>query len=216
MVDVVCIFTGDKYSTEYVVRLERAVDSHLHQSFQFWCVSDRRQYNNWTQIRADSNLPGWWQKLALFRENPFCFDGFGDRLLYLDLDVVITGSLDEIVNFDSSFAMHRDFERRDRNMNASAVMVLDRGAATDIWHRFDENPRAAMDGFHGDQEFITSVCPAPDLLPSRWVVSYKLEAQTGIPDGAKVVCFHGKPKPHECASWVFDKWRVHDDPKAGR
>jgi hypothetical protein len=46
-------------------------------------------------------LNGWWNKLSLFRDDLF---PEGDRILYFDLDTLITGRLDEIVKYDGEFA----------------------------------------------------------------------------------------------------------------
>ena len=33
------------------------------------------------------------------------------------------------------------------------------------------------------------------------VVSYKWDCKEGVPEGAKIICFHGKPRPKEVA-WL--------------
>src|SRR5262249_6678812 len=48
-----------------------------------------------------------------------------------------------------------------------------------------------------------------DIFPGDFV-SYKLDCQPFPPLLAKVVCFHGKPKPHECEDWVTDVWNEKD------
>jgi hypothetical protein len=136
------------------------------------------------------------------------FGSITGRVLFLDLDVVITGSLDELVQYPTEFAMHRDFMNPGRT-NASAVMLVDVGAVTSIWESFSAHAEKFMQRHKagGDQEFLTRIHPQADLFPKRWIVSYRLAAKSVPPPDARVVCFHGTPKPHECPQgWVTDLW----------
>jgi hypothetical protein len=45
------------------------------------------------------NWTGWWGKATLFSELPW--EG---RMVYIDLDTVITGSLDDLLNYRGAFA----------------------------------------------------------------------------------------------------------------
>jgi hypothetical protein len=203
---VVCVKTGPKYPAEYVNRLARMVRRNLNLEYGFVCVTDDPEGITEPMLRAvPPPYPGWWAKLGLFM--PRAFGHIESRVLYLDLDVVVTGSLDELVTFPTSFAMHQDFLNPGR-VHASAVMVLDAGVAPNIWKTFVGNPHKFINRHKsgGDQEYLTVVHPGADLLPRRWVVSYKKDAKEVVPDDARVVCFHGKPKPHECEGWVRELW----------
>jgi hypothetical protein len=205
-VTVVCVKVGDRYSAEYVNRLAQAVRRNLEMECWFVCATEDPSgiQEPMVVVPPPKNLPGWWAKLGLFQEK--AFGSVEGRLLYLDLDVVITGPLDDLVRYPTRFAMHRDFTRP--LVNASAVMVLDSGAASGVWKTFSTTPGKYMERHKagGDQEFLTRIHPAVDLLPARWVVSYKRQAMGGPPKDARVVCFHGKPKPHECGGWVKEQW----------
>jgi hypothetical protein len=150
------------------------------------------------------DLKGWWNKMLLFDPAAPAWQP-GDRLLWLDLDIVIVRPIAGIAGIDSDFAMHRDFQRPRRM--ASAVMLLTAGSRPEIWESFIADPAAAMRDRHGDQAFIEEHAPDVDVFPRKWIVSYKMQAKKGPPDGARIVCFHGKPKPHECGSWVTRAWR---------
>jgi hypothetical protein len=53
----------------------------------------------------------------------------------------------------------------------------------------------------GDQEWLTHHAKGVNEIPKGKVVSYKYHCRNGLPDGASVVCFHGKP----------DYWEVGDE-----
>jgi hypothetical protein len=56
----------------------------------------------------------------------------------------------------------------------------------------------------GDQAWIESVQPTYDqwqeMYPDQ-IFSYKLHCEQGTPDNARVICFHGQPRPHE-VNWL--------------
>lgn len=144
--------------------------------------------------------PGWWSKLELFRP------GIEGDLLYLDLDTVVLGDLSE---FDvGTTTVLRDFYAPDRM--GSGLMYLTEMDRPQVWASFTQDPERHMrecvtQERWGDQGFLQGVLVAQrwqDVLPGR-VVSYKAHCAGGVPSGAKVVCFHGKPRPWEIAAgWV--------------
>lgn len=143
--------------------------------------------------------PGWWSKMELFRP-----DIRGD-LLYLDLDTVVMGDLSE---FDvGRTTVLADFTQAGRI--GSGFMYLVEMDRPPVWAAWVQDPERHMrecvtQERWGDQGFLQGVLVAQrwqDVLPGR-VVSYKTHCHNGPPRGAKVVCFHGKPRPWE----VSDPW----------
>lgn len=207
MLRVVCVRTGTKYGPEYVEKLRDMVVRNLALGVKgtFECITD--QPETWPGI---TNLPsdgfgGWWDKISLFKPGRW---QPGDRIWYFDLDTLIVGPLDEVFKYDGEFAATGDFLRP--NALQSAVMTWRAGECDDIWHRWlaEGMPRTAG----GDQEFIERAHPNFRRLQRefpRAFVSFKVSAAYGIPPGAKVVCFHGHPRPHEVSdSWVQQVWKV--------
>lgn len=44
-----------------------------------------------------------------------------------------------------------------------------------------------------------------DVIPG--IYSYKYHCRTELPDDARLVMFHGKPRPHEAkANWIKEHW----------
>lgn len=198
MIQVVCVRTGTLYGPEYVAILRDMVARNLAEPFTFWCLTDQPEdIEGVERIAALPRLPGWWQKLALF--SPHMPWSEGDRVVYFDLDVCITGRLENLPK-----GIIRDWHLPGFN---SSVMVWDHGEHRGAWDLFTE---AVMDRLHGDQDWITEQ-GGWDTFPPGWCVSYRSHAMEGVPDGTKVVCFHGRPKPHECAGWVEHVWKIGGD-----
>lgn len=152
------------------------------------------------------DIEGWWNKLALFKGGMF---PVGERVLSFDLDVLPIGSLYSLAAYRGRFAMMAD-PYHDDHLNSS-VMAWEAGTADDIWTIWDRSFRPQFDR-RGDQFWIESLRPKADrwqaIAPGQ-VVSYKADCRNlgKPPAGAKLVVFHGQPRPHECTDeWVQQLW----------
>jgi len=103
-------------------------------------------------------------------------------------------------------AIH-DFNPHQRNV-ASGVMAWN-SDMSHIYQQFRQDPENYMARYvsprwWGDQGFIEAYAKSweywQDILPGA-VVSYKKHCRKGVPSMAKIVCFHGRPKP----------WEIDDD-----
>lgn len=195
MLTVACVKWGDLYGPDYVNKLQSMVKRNLRIPHRFVCFTDDPRFLNCETRELPKGLVGWWNKLYLFR-----YGLFEDRMLFLDLDVVVTGSLDELVNVPSDFCIISDWHLDSYN---SSVFVLSKNAHPEVWDDF-----GSPGHLHGDQDWITLKIPNAPVFPAPWCVSYRSHAVIGVPKDARVVCFHGTPKPHEYPSeWVKDLWR---------
>ena len=206
MVTICCVKVGTRYGPEYVNKLARMVQANMECDYRFVCSTDDPSgiTENVAFVPA-APYSGWWAKMGLFR-NP-AFGEIDGRILYLDLDVTVVGPLQDLIEYPAPFAMHPDFMQA--NVKASAVMVLHSGIAVGAWEKFSRDPERWMEKYRrgGDQQYLTSEYGTAGLLPAEWVVSYKRQARNHVPKNARVVCFHGTPKPHECTGWVPSIWR---------
>lgn len=186
--------------------MKRGLSRHLT-NYRFVCLTDDPAVEPYWRVPLQHDFPGWWSKLELFR--PGLFSG---PVLYLDLDTLITGDLSDIAGYRGPFAIARDFYQPTRGQ--SCVMAWTPNAETArIWARFMEDPKGHMRRIKatGDQAFINECLPnavrLQDLFPDQ-IVSYKVHAQAGPPDGARLVCGHGEPRfSSPRAGWAHKAWR---------
>lgn len=170
------------YKRSHVDRMERMVAEHMIQPYKFVCVDN-------------STLPGWWSKISLFE--PGRFKG---RVLYLDLDVSVIGSLDDLAAFPSPFVIienFKEFKEPNKARFNSSVMAWDAGT---VDHLFTDFTPSVMSRFNGDQDYISEKIPGASTFPPDWCVSYKVRRYARfktIPNDSRVVVYHGKPKPWE-------------------
>jgi hypothetical protein len=214
----VCVNVGPRYGMEYVSILRDMVlrnCSRTERNVAWFCITDRPDElpEGVYPIAADPTLPGYWQKVRLFAPDmPW---EPGQRVVYFDLDVCITGRLEDLIERKG---IAHDFGWPCHN---SSVMVWDHGEHSEVWRRFghdliDRSPGPLIDASllpvgtpnGGDQEWISEVGGWTEF-PREWVASYRWQSKRWPPNGAKVVQFHGAEKPHHVADgWVPNVWKV--------
>lgn len=188
--------SGGDFTPEYVDRLRRGVWQHMSGA-RFVCLSDTDDVPC-ERIPLETDWPGYWAKLELFR--PGLFDG---KVLYLDLDTVITGSLQAVAAYPHTFTVATNWYHLDC-INSAAMAwsgdwsFLFTGFSRSLMKHY---PHATRRG--GDQGYITDQLAAngrgverfDDLFPGEFV-SYKAH-ELWQRRNASVVLFHGRPRPHE-------------------
>jgi hypothetical protein len=93
---IVCVKWGDKFSALYVNRLYNMVKRNLSLPYRFVCLTDDAEgfIPHIDIIKLQEKFEYCWTKIELFRPGVFSEE---DLCLYLDLDVVITDSIDDVV-----------------------------------------------------------------------------------------------------------------------
>lgn len=203
------------YRVEHVAKLARGVARWLAEPHRFVCLTDQVAEVEAEGIEAIPLLtdwPGWWAKLELFR--PGLLTG---PTLYLDLDSLVVGPLAPLVREATGITAVADFGRP-AMMNSSVMgWCGDMGALWKAFRRQPEATRAEYDARRGpglgDQGFLHDTLrdmgqPINTFDP-RHVVSFKMHAKKVRPPDARVLSFHGRPKPDDpAAGWAHDEWRA--------
>lgn len=204
---VLCVKWGDKYGPEWVYRLRNMVQRNLTVPHEFVCITEA-PVEGVTCLPLVCDLPHWWQKVGLLQRG--FFPGWN---LYLDLDVVITSNIDELLSAamidDSRLWMRDDFSYSILNPKQglndadrerlgglgtcnSSVMCWKGDAACEAFDAFTPD---VMDRLHGDQNWITkALWPKKiGLYVNEFIGSYKY-GQLRNESIRPVMVFHGNPK----------------------
>lgn len=224
MINVVCVNVGTRYSDEYVINLRNAVRRWLHTPHVFSCITDHT-IEGVNCIECAPHLKGWWAKLYLFAPE----NGLKGTVLYLDLDQVIIGPLTKFLEYGSpdNLVMIHDFIRNfdsSYKYGNSSVMKFDKNRFEHIYNNFNNTYEEAYK-VGGDQIYIYyEVQGRLEFWPTKWVKSWKWEVYNGGVNGfyangdphyrdtkpdiseTSILCFHGKPDPHEVPE-VVSAWR---------
>lgn len=188
------VYWGDKYHKGYVYALKEAVEKNLTIPHEFRCITTQNIPGIAT-VKPFVPYSGWWQKIGLFA--PTIATG---PSLYFDLDVVITGNIDYLVDFTQyKLAAPANWAQSGHGGIQSSVMAW-HGNWFEPFEKFDyQNDSKRL---WGDQEFLWEML-GDDWVRIPGIYSYKYHCRSNNPPESMSVCvFHGKPDPHE----VNDQW----------
>lgn len=109
---ILCVRFGNKYGISYVEKLRNMVKRHTTIPYKLVCLTDDPQPIEGVQLIVQKNAgyaKGWWHKVHMF-DSKLPLSG---RILYMDLDIVICGNLDKLLQIEGkTFMGIRDFNRR--------------------------------------------------------------------------------------------------------
>ena len=221
---VICLKWGTRYNADYINRLYRAVGRNLSAPFCFVCWTDDDagleaaiEARNIEELTFTPELRGIWWKLAVLHPNA----KLSGRCLFLDLDVVIVDELNSFFEYPGRFCAIRNWiswrktiVRPAPKIFNSSVFRFEAGEWRQATEMLMRAPKWAQDrkNFTTEQAFMTHAVGAKNAewWPSAWVQSYKYDMRPPfpfnwmikprIPQGAKILCMTGYPKPHQAIS----------------
>lgn len=233
-VNILCLKHGIKYNSDYVNRLYNMVVKNLNLPFNFYCITEDSKNINplikIIQLPKKLNVLGWWYKPYIFSDSL----PISGTILYLDLDIVITGSLDKLFSYHPNcYCIIRDFIRVMRPNNEkynSSVIRFEKGQLDYVWEKFVKNHHVITRKYFGDQDYLYAETEGKAILfPDKWIMSWKWEirknkqfAQGGVkgqrkferienveaPKDCCIAVFHGDPNPHLCEDpYIIEKWK---------
>jgi len=215
--NIICMKWGEKFPAEYVNRLYGMVERNLSSKFRFVCFTE-----NGDGIRDEVEIQNLWRKLTVFKEN---FGGLTGKTLFLDLDVVIVGSLDDFFTQPGEFLIAHDKKNPGKIEGNSSVFRFEIGQYPEILEYFEQNSELVKSEVRHEQAYLSREIHKLgklDYWPDEWVPSFKYRCcpswikswfeAPSIPDEAKVILFHGLPNPPEAITGHSGKWYRHIQP----
>jgi hypothetical protein len=214
--NVLVLKHGTKYSAEYVNKMYNMVSANLEYDFNFYCITEDPTGldPNVNVIPLPSvGVTGWWYKPYIFsKELPI-----QGTILYLDLDLVITNTLNRLFDFyPGQYCIIRDFTRAMRpnwEKYNSSVIKFEHGQLDHVWQRFKQEHIMIMRKFYGDQDYLWDVTQGKaKIFPDPWVQSRGNREMLEIehveaPADCCIVAFHGDPNPHKCHDpYIVKRW----------
>lgn len=220
---------GTRYGPEYVNRLYAMARRHTTGDIRFVCFTDDGSgIVPDVEIQPLPDFPGVpdhlavkpWRKLSLWQKKLANMQG---DALFLDLDVIITGSLDEFFTYEpGKFCVIHNWTQPTQKVGNTSVFRFPIGKYPHIYDDFVANPEGIYQKYRIEQQYISGELPvgAQVFWPGSWCRSFKEELlpplplrwwQTPqLPADARIVVFHGKPDPDEAAvgQWPVKKaWK---------
>ena len=156
VVNVLCMKWGTKYPADYVNRLYSMVARNLNRPFRFVCLTEDAQglspeIESFPLPQLKVTLDGperGWNKLGVFAENLYNLKG---KVLCLDLDLIITGGLDDLFDYPGEVLIIKDWIKKDGTGNSS-VYRFEVGAHPEVLAEFEASFEHVKQYHRNEQE----------------------------------------------------------------
>jgi hypothetical protein len=213
MLTIACVLRSrdsEIYNPEWVYKLKNSVARNLTLPHRFVCLTDVPLDCEHVMLTAGAD--GWWSKIQLFKPKLFNYE-----TLYLDLDVVISKSLDSFIlnlrqkpyNFLMSQELPGNFP------NSSLMYWL--GDQSYLYKKYKKDSDKFKNKYTkreriGDQAFIAEHCEhlgflndcfSTDFILWTKDINFKFTENTGM-----VVFLGTNAKPHLAKSnpYILNNW----------
>lgn len=237
-----------EYTADHVNRLASMLKRHLARPYELACVTDdprgiredvriipAREFWACQKSHQLMAMEKCYRRLKLF--DPLAAEWFTGRVVSIDLDVVITGSIDPLFERSEPFVIWGD-PCLD-NTYCGSLFMLEPGALSYVWADFDAETALMLRKTHGligsDQAWLSHVVPDA----SRWtkrdgVYSFRMDIKSqfvqrqhilrrqmgravaerdgGLLKDARIVFFHGLDDPSQIHlyarhNWIKEHWQ---------
>jgi hypothetical protein len=150
-------------------------------------------------------LPGWWSKLEIFdlTETP---------VLYFDLDTIVLKPFKlPKINRNEIYMLQPFKAIRGKWLSGCMYFKGNLAFLLDDFLKEKAHYQAKYKQ-EGDQKYIADKLKERGITPKPFndfakVQSYKWQALSGPDNDTNIVCFHGKPRPHEVEKgWITEIW----------
>jgi hypothetical protein len=236
MPTVLCMKWGRRYGPDYVNTLRSMVQRHLTVPHRFICVTDdTRGLCAGIECRPLPPLrlaPAWerslWRELSCFAPE---LEDLEDPVLFLDLDVVIIANIDCFFRYAGEFCVIENWTQPGRGIGNSSVYRYRPRAHRDILERFRAGAAEIVRRYENEQIYLSRSIGQLSFWPDEWCRSFKHHCLPGrvwrrlkpatLPADARIIVFHGQPKPPDAArgvgparfrslrpaTWIGEHWR---------
>lgn len=226
MQTVICMKWGTRYGPEFVNRLWSAVERNTSRPTRLVCLTDDATgIDPAVQCHPipDIDLPPElamtpWRKLTLWK-HPLA-DLSGD-ILFLDLDLVITGSLDDMFDFEPGrYCVIENWTQIGQGNGNTSAFRFPAGKHSYIFENFQADPERVLSTYRIEQLYISREISDMVFWPKLWCASFKhtllprwpmnFFKTPVLPSDTKIVAFTGKPDQDEAlrGEWpVKSNWK---------
>lgn len=207
-----------RYTPDHVDRLARAVRRNLSLEHKFICVTDYPvcEFTEPMEIvpmwEDHRDLGGCYPRLKIFSLE--MRDILGERFVSFDVDIVITGSLDDLLSREEDFIAWKDINPP--TPYCGSMIMMTAGSRKEVWEDFDPiRSRDLASMYIGtDQAWIGYRLGTEEATwtANDGVYSYRKEVRGDkLPENAKVIVFHGPYDPSQeeeqkMCPWIKDHW----------
>lgn len=211
---------GTLYPAGYVNKLYGMVRRSIQGPLRFVCLTDdpsgvRSEVEclpcPTVALQPPYNNTGW-RKIALWASE---LPGMDADWLFLDLDVIVTGSLDDFFSFapEKSFVVMQNWTQAGRGIGNTSVFRFRVGQHPYIYDRLVPEFGAILAQHKIEQIYISRTISEMAFWPDAWCVLFKTHCVPPMPlrwwktptrpATARVIAFPGDPNPHDAVRGIW-------------
>jgi len=206
---IIC-FKWGKWPIEYVYKLNNMLERNITVPYSFYCFTDRHipGINN---IEIPAEVVAWKRNFTKFfvysEDNPL-----SGRIIMTDLDTVITGNIDHLIQYDGSWCGIRPMNNRFKTHRGGGLVSFRKEDHVWLYRDVADNIKRYSTKYQGNERFVYQQWFAEsdtwqDLYPGS-IASYKYDILKGNGIDAPFIAFHGRPRPHEVAHPIVkEHWK---------
>ena len=222
---------GAKYPPAYLDRLYGMVARHTTGPFEFWCLTDDP-----TGIRPEvrclplpelgcampTGTKGIWGKSRLWAPD---LGGPTGPVLFVDLDVVVTGSMDGFfeIGGEDDVILARNPNTPLEKLGQTSIFRYPVGTLAPLRERFLADPQGIANEYRFEQRYVTRNAPGGvSFWPKGWVSHFRMHCvptfplnyvmAPRLPRSARVVIFPGALNPPDA---IAGRWSEEADTLPG-
>ncbi len=230
--NVICIKWGKtEYSPDYVNRLYGMLKRNTQYDIRFFCFTDNAEGfcdGIIAKPMTTLNVAPEDNKYSYKKEAGLCDDNLGglngQRVFFFDLDVVIVDNIDCLFEYpkDKEFLIINDWNTKGNHVGQASCYSWVVGELGFVKTYFEQHPKEVVKQYYtASQEYLSAKIIERygklNFWPDSWTRSFRFHCSpkgflrhffiAKIPEGAKILVFHGSPKPHEALDGIWSNTR---------
>jgi hypothetical protein len=210
---------GSRYGPEFVNRLYSSIMRHTTRPTKLYCFTDVDKDIHPKVIckpLPEINLPETisltpWRKLSVWQQP---LNNLKGDVLFLDLDLVITGNLDMFFDYKpGKYCVIENWTQIGQNIGNTSCFRFPIGKYDTVFTKFQKNPIKIWKKYHIEQIYLSKEIKDQIFWPSDWCKSFKhnllpkwpirIWKAADLPEHTSVVAFTGKPDPDDVINGLW-------------
>lgn len=211
---IICINWGTRYGAPYINRLYAMIARNITPPFSLTCYTDSGEGVR-PEVRCFPLQPlemtlrpgtrGKWPKARLWSKT---LAGVAGTVLFMDLDLVVTGNLDPFFTYGEpdDVILARNWNTPFERLGQTSIYRFPVGKLLPLKEKFLADPQGIADRYRFEQRYVTRNAPGGvRFWPYRWVQNYRVQClwpfplnyvlNPRLPGGCRVVIFPGGLNP---------------------
>lgn len=208
----ICVWRwGSKYQGHYVERLRAGIERNLQREYRFCVFAPQEEDDYLTKV------PGCFVRLRMFDPEWQAKNKMEGRIVSIDLDTVITGSLDPLFDIDDPFTILLNANSSNPCRYNGSIFSFKAGYRPDVWSDFSLKAASQIkyDSFPDDQSWLNHEIPDAkqwEVGPESGIYAYakpRWPKGDTLPKDARMVAFPGwrDPAKFQHLDWIKQNWR---------